>query len=473
MNLDDTFFEHLFVVSLQKIKMDLDNKPIECRIKYKYSLFSNEEVSTAAFIIDGNNEPQEIPPQSGFNEYILSSKITDSDIKEFLGNNLIELNVFDQELKIGSGSVNLTEIYSDSAQKWKQNSFLKEVSLLASKYTPIEKVLGSIECLFVLVPHECIQCKCEKIYRMSGIQKHINQSACKSQYSIEEIESLKQHAITIRKKNQKAREFHKYDPVKRTEKHKKAYNAKKQKESYDMSKLETNKEVELDPVKKASKQKEEEEKEKARKEANALNSAKEKESKVREINKSLFQQTNMYFENGCRKLKNGDQSRLSREILQQLKKLENDICDLHKKLELEIDALDEEARKKARFPSFGENYRTIHFHSKLIKSVNDVYKEFCHGKDDAGVSNLGKLCLEWHALQLTNDHALQKIGIYGFVDPTYACYEEHFCIHCETSYSNHCSGSDNYRSNSYYNSTISHIPSKVFSTQYLKKMSSI
>ena len=55
----------------------------------------------------------------------------------------------------------------------------------------------------------------------------------------------------------------------------------------------------------------------------------------------------MYFENGCRKLKNGDQSRMSREILQQLKKLENDICDLHKKLELEIDALDEEARKKA------------------------------------------------------------------------------------------------------------------------------
>ena len=190
MNLDNPLFEHIFVVSLQKIKIDLDNKSTECRIKYKYSLLSNEEVSTAAFIIDGNNEPQDIP-QSGFHEYILSPKITASVIKEFLGNNLIELNVFDQELKIGSGSVNLTEIYSDSAQKWKQKSFLKEVSLLASKYTPIEKVLGSIECLFVLVPHECIQCKCEKIYRMSGIQKHINQSACKSQYSIKEIESLK------------------------------------------------------------------------------------------------------------------------------------------------------------------------------------------------------------------------------------------------------------------------------------------
>ena len=181
----------------------------------------------------------------------------------------------------------------------------------------------------------------------------------------------------------------------------------------------------------------------------------------------------MYFENGCRKLKNGDQSRMSREILQQLKKLENDICSLHKKFELEIDALDEEARKKAQFPSFGETYRTIHFHSKLIKSVNDVYKDFCHGKDDAGVSNLGKLCLEWHALQLTIDHPLKKIAIYGFVDHTYTCYEEHLCIHCETSFSNQCSSSNNYRSNRYYNSTVSHIPSPVFSTQYLKKMSSI
>ena len=426
MNLDNPLFEHIFVVSLQKIKIDLDNKSTECRIKYKYSLLSNEEVSTSVFVIDGNNEFQDIP-QSGFNEYILSSKITDSDIKEFLGNNLIELNVFDQELKIGSGSVNLTEIYSDSAQKWKQKSFLKEVSLLASKYTPIEKVLGSIECLFVLVPHECIQCKCEKIYRMSGIQKHINQSACKSQYSIEEIESLKHHAKAIRKKKQKFREFRSYDPVKRTEKHKKTYNAKKQRQCYDMSKLETNKEAEEDSKEEAILKEEE-----ARKETMALNSAIEKESKVRKINKYLLDQTNSYFENGCKKLKNRD---LSKEVLEQLKKLENVIFDLHKKFELEIDALNEKARKKAS-------------NTKMVKDVNDVYIELCHGF--SGVSNLGRLCLEWHELQLDNDHALKSIAI--IVKTRYVCSEEHFCIHCETSHSKYCSNGCKI-----YNPSLSHI----------------
>ena len=429
MNLDNPLFEHIFVVSLQKIKIDLDNKSIQCRIKYKYSLLSNEEVSTSVFVIDGNNESQDIP-QSGFNEYILSSKTTD-DIREFLDNNLLEFHVFDHETKIGSGSVNLTEIYSDSAQKMKnQKSFIRDVSLLPSKYSPIKKVLGAIEGLFVLVSHECIQCKCEKIYRMSGIQKHINQSACKSQYSIEEIESLKHHAKAIRKKKQKFREFRTYDPVKRSEKHKKTYNAKKQKQCYDTSKLETNPEAEED-LKEEAILKEEE----ARKETIALNSAIEKESKVRGINKYLLDQTNSYFENGCRKLKNGD---LSREVLQQLKKLENAIFDLHKKFELEIDALNEKARKKAR-------------NTKMVKDVNDVYIELCHGIIFfSGVSNLGRLCLEWHELQLNNDHALKKIAI--IVNTRYVCSEEHFCIHCETSHSKYCS-------NGYkiYNPSISHI----------------
>ena len=112
--MDNPLFEHIFVVSLQKIKIDLDNKSAECRIKYNYSLLSNEEVSTSVFVIDGNNEFQDIP-QSGFNQYILSSKTTD-DIREFLDNNLLEFHVFDHETKIGSGSINLTEIYSDGSR---------------------------------------------------------------------------------------------------------------------------------------------------------------------------------------------------------------------------------------------------------------------------------------------------------------------------------------------------------------------
>ena len=426
MNLDNPLFEHIFVVSLQKIKIDLDNKSTECRIKYKYSLLSNEEVSTSVFVIDDNDEFQDIP-QSGFNEYILSSKTTD-DIREFLDNNLLEFHVFDHETKIGSGSVNLTEIYSDSAQKMKnQKSFIRNVSLLPSKYSPIKKVLGAIEGLFVLVSHECIQCKCEKIYRMSGIQKHINQSACKSQYSIEEIESLKHHAKAIRKKKQKFREFRTYDPVKRTEKHKKTYNAKKQKQCYDMSKLETNPEAEADSKEEAILKEEE-----ARKETIALNSAIEKESKVRKIDKYLLDQTISYFENGCKKLKNRD---LSKEVLEQLKKLENVIFDLHKKFELEIDALNEKARKKAS-------------NTKMIKDDNDVYIELCHGF--SGVSNLGRLCLEWHELQLDNEHALKSIAI--IVNTRYVCSEEHFCIHCETSHSKYCSNGCKI-----YNPSLSHI----------------
>ena len=80
-------------------------------------------------------------------------------------------------------------------------------------------------CLFVLVKTEGIHCKsCNKIFKFSGIQKHLFQRQdCKEGYNDEDIKALKENALKIRKKKQAARELQNYDPFKRAEKHKKHY----------------------------------------------------------------------------------------------------------------------------------------------------------------------------------------------------------------------------------------------------------
>ena len=45
---EDSIVEHKFVVSLDEIKMDID-QPVECIIKYEYNLFCSYEVRTQPF----------------------------------------------------------------------------------------------------------------------------------------------------------------------------------------------------------------------------------------------------------------------------------------------------------------------------------------------------------------------------------------------------------------------------------------
>ena len=67
--MEDTV-EHKFRVALNKIKL-INEKPINCTLKYNYLLFGATEKNTAcSFIIGCNKEWQDIPA-TGYEEFLL------------------------------------------------------------------------------------------------------------------------------------------------------------------------------------------------------------------------------------------------------------------------------------------------------------------------------------------------------------------------------------------------------------------
>ena len=227
--MDETVQDHKFVISLEEIKLH-STKQIQCTIRYNYKLFSDTEVCTSIFTINPQEDlPQKIP-SSGFNEYQIHSRIKESEIKDFLKNNPLVIRLFDENTEIGNFSVNLMRLYDKSSFKSKQQSFKEDIPIQEQNHSNNEnvgepKIVGKMDCLFVLVKTECIPCKsCNKIFKVSGIQKHLSQRQdCKEGYNDEDIEALKENALKTRKKKQAARELQNYDPFKRAEKHQNHY----------------------------------------------------------------------------------------------------------------------------------------------------------------------------------------------------------------------------------------------------------
>ena len=227
--MDETVQDHKFVISLEEIKLH-STEQIQCTIRYNYKLFSDTEVCTSIFTINPQEDlPQKIP-SSGFNEYQIHSRIKESEIKDFLKNNPLVIRLFDENTEIGNFSVNLMRLYDKSSIKSKQQSFKEDIPIQEQNYSNNEnvgepKIIGKMDCLFVLVKTECIPCKsCNKIFKVSGIQKHLSQRQdCKEGYNDGDIEALKENALKTRKKKQAARELQNYDPFKRAEKHQNHY----------------------------------------------------------------------------------------------------------------------------------------------------------------------------------------------------------------------------------------------------------
>ena len=68
---EEKLVQHIFVVSLEQIKLN-SNKSVEVVIRYNYSLFQENEVTTApSLVIDPGSESLEIPPDQGFIKFKL------------------------------------------------------------------------------------------------------------------------------------------------------------------------------------------------------------------------------------------------------------------------------------------------------------------------------------------------------------------------------------------------------------------
>ena len=184
---DEPLIEHKMVVICQEIKIHL-NEPARCTIRYKYPLFGpNEFVSDTFPIKPGTNESQKIPP---FWEHIVPPNVMkEGDLKIFLKKHPLSIKLFENDRHLGTVTINLGRVYDPESQKRGQQSFKEYMNILS---TDAGKVIGTIECLLVLVKESCTRCKyCSKIKKNSAIRKHISQSTkCKNAYSEEEMNFL-------------------------------------------------------------------------------------------------------------------------------------------------------------------------------------------------------------------------------------------------------------------------------------------
>ena len=93
---NETIVQFKFVVSLEQIRLKND-WPVECILKYQYSLFSPKEIDNGpAFTISSDNDENYIIPLlEGFNEFELSPTIHESDVKMYLDNHSLKIQIFD------------------------------------------------------------------------------------------------------------------------------------------------------------------------------------------------------------------------------------------------------------------------------------------------------------------------------------------------------------------------------------------
>ena len=100
---DDSSFEFKFFVCLDDVSLN-NQEPLECTIKFKYDLFSHEEVQYPPFMISGGGKFDKIP---GHHVFIISRE-KDSDIKKYLEENLLKFQIYNKDVLLGVGQTDLS-----------------------------------------------------------------------------------------------------------------------------------------------------------------------------------------------------------------------------------------------------------------------------------------------------------------------------------------------------------------------------
>lgn len=330
LNSDESLFEHTIVVSLEHIKLQI-NEPALCTVRYKYSLFGSDEFISGTFPIkSGTNESQEIPP-SGFWEHIIPPQaMNEGDLKTFLKKHPLSIKLFNENTHLGTVTIDLGRVYDPESQLRTQKSFKEYMNIMSTNAEKVS-IIGTMECLLVLVKESCTRCKCcSQIFKYSAIRKHISHSKkCKNTYSDEEMNVLISQSKKRKKEIELKRQRYNYDKDKRSEKHKKTYDPEKRKESYD-------------PEKKAQKlRKEEEDNEKRRRAEHQALVNKGYEQDARGLNQKKRDAALICPRcKDCENMWDSD-SMVVKEKLMNMKK---EIEDLYEKFEIEIDDVVEKGK---------------------------------------------------------------------------------------------------------------------------------
>ena len=389
-NPEESLIEHKIVVICQKIKIQL-TKSARCTIRYEYPLFgSNEFISDTFPIKPLTNDSQEIPP---FWEHIVPPNLmNEGDLKTFLKNHHLSIKLFEKDTHLGTVTINLARVYDPESQKRNQQSFKEYMNIMSSD---AEKVIGTMECLIVLVKESCTRCKfCSKIKKDSVIRKHIGQSTkCKNAYSEEEMNFLvnqsKKRKIQMdvtrnREKYDTKKRKQYYDSKKRSERHKNTYDSKERNIRYQREKEE-----------------DEEFEEKSTKQTQTRMEIETNVKKSKEYNSKGRDLTNKRFHCGSEMM---DCLKLDRISKLKVKFLENRIEELYNQIDIQ-EAIDEA--------------NNLGYEGAFLARIDDVFKEF----------NI-KVCNRWHELQLKIDIEFKAIATN--MGESFSCqYERDYCpLYC-------------------------------------------
>jgi len=136
------------------------------------------------------------------------------------------------------------------------------------------------------------------------------------------------------------------------------------------------------------------------------------EDRVSYRNNCLFEEAKHYFSKNYNRIKEAD---LTEEDAENVNKSKIEVEELYKQFQLEIQVLNEEAKKTA-----------------LPKDVYEVYEDFNHGTDPKGKRNqIGRHCKLWHELLGKQHSFLKKMAEIQGVG--YKCESgdcPNFCRHC-------------------------------------------
>ena len=180
---EEHFVEHKFRVALNKIKL-INEKPINCTLKYNYLLIGATEKNTAcSFIVGCNKEWQDIPA-TGYEEFLLPKTTKESEVKKFLESNPIQILLFDEEVHRGTATFDLGNLLNGKAEDMHFGlRYIKQEKILGKEKFGVSENLGILECNFVLAKEDCTKCKsCGDIFKNSSIRKHISRGNCKEAY---------------------------------------------------------------------------------------------------------------------------------------------------------------------------------------------------------------------------------------------------------------------------------------------------
>ena len=246
-------FDHKFIFICDEIKLK-DINPSGCIIKFDYPLFSYLPCILELDFI--SKEPKENVRErlQGTGE-IFHQRREKKDVMSTLENDALEIKLYKENLIIGVGKANLDKFYPVGQDDEFEADKKYQIPLFKPEDLAEQEIIGSVDCILILEAEKSVICKsCKKYFKKSSILKHLAQEKdCKKEYVFNEIKYFKDETAERKNKTQNA----KYDPLKRTERHKLNYDPLKRAQKHRLD---------YDSSKRAEKYREEKEKEKIERE---------------------------------------------------------------------------------------------------------------------------------------------------------------------------------------------------------------